>query len=416
MKPDTAHSNPERGTSEKRALYARSALAGYFFLTGAVLPVWASRIPAVKEQSGVGADELGLALLCMGVGAIITARVGGALLDRCAPRFVIAPAAVAASLCLALPGAATGPRELAVALFVLGSAHSLLNISVNTHAAFLQQPLGRPLLSSFHAFVSLGASFGALCGVVTAHADLGPLATFQAMGALLAVAALIPARALVRYTPPTADSTHGGGRVPRRPLLSPILLALGAMTMAAMLSESAVQDWSALYAQESVDASAAMAAAVFASFTVMMTVGRIMGDRLALLLGRVNLLRSGALTAVCGFALALGLPTPATVLAGFALIGLGLSCAVPQLFSAAAEIDPRHVGRNLGTVAAIGYVGPLVGAPAIGLLSAQGGVGTGLLVPVLLTGALALSAGSARRRTGAGAADTAGRGGRTGSA
>lgn len=398
MKPDTTHHNPERDTSEKRALYARSALAGYFFLTGAILPVWASRIPAVKEQSGVGADQLGLALLCMGVGAVITARVGGALLDRCAPRFVIAPAAVAASLCLALPGAATGPRELAVALFVLGTAHSLLNISVNTHAALLQQPLGRSLLSSFHACVSLGASFGALCGVVTAHAGLAPSATFQILGACLALASLIPARALLRYTPPTTEPPAREGGVPRRPELSPLLLILGAMALAAMLTETAVQDWSALYAQESVGASGAMAAAVFAAFTVTMTVGRLMGDRLVLWLGRVNLLRAGALVVLCGFSLALVLPTPATVLAGFALIGLGLSCTVPQLFSAAAEVDPRHVGRNLGTVAAIGYLGPLVGAPAIGLLSEQGGVGTGLLVPALLTCALAVGAGMARPR------------------
>jgi predicted MFS family arabinose efflux permease len=398
MKPDTAHPNPDRDTSEKRALHARSALAGYFFLTGAVIPVWASRIPAVKEQSGVGADQLGLALLAMGVGAIITARVGGALLDRCAPRFVVPPAAVAASLCLALPGAAMGPRELAAALFVLGVAHSLLNISVNTHAATLQQPLGRPLLSSFHAFVSLGASFGAVCGVVTAHIGLSPLITFQAMGALLALAALVPARALARYTPPAVDLQCGAGGSPGRLRLSPLLLTLGVLSLAAMLTESAVQDWSALYAQESVGASGAMAATAFAAFTVTMTIGRLMGDRLVLWLGRVVLLRSGALVAVVGFSLALGLPTQATVLAGFALVGLGLSCAVPQLFSAAAEIDPRRVGKNLGTVAAIGYLGPLLGAPVIGVLSEQGGVGTGLLVPVLLTVALATGASTTRRR------------------
>ncbi|XKK39707.1 hypothetical protein HFP72_02130 [Nocardiopsis sp. ARC36] len=177
--------------------------------------------------------------------------MGGALLDRCAPRFVVPPAAVAASLCLALPGAAMGPRELAAALFVLGVAHSLLNISVNTHAATLQQPLGRPLLSSFHAFVSLGASFGAVCGVVTAHVGLSPLITFQAMGALLALAALAPARALARYTPPAVDQQCGAGGSPGRLRLSPLLLTLGVLSLAAMLTESAVQDWSALYAQES---------------------------------------------------------------------------------------------------------------------------------------------------------------------
>ncbi|MBR8744355.1 MFS transporter [Nocardiopsis sp. MG754419] len=398
MSPDTAQSHPGTVAAEKQALYARSALAGYFFLTGALLPVWASRIPAVKDQAGVGADQLGLALLCMGVGAMVTARLGGALLDRCAPRFVIAPAAVAAALCLILPGTARGPQELAAALFVLGTAHSLLNVSVNTHAAVLQRPLGRSLMSSFHAFVSLGACFGALCGMFTAYAGLSPLVAFQSMGVLLALVALLPVGALVRFVPPEPRHPRPDGGAEPRPRLSPHLLLVGALVLAAMLSESAVQDWSALFAQESVGASGTFAASVFAAFTVTMTLGRLMGDRLALWLGRVNLLRSGALLVIGGFAIALGIPWPATVLLGFALVGLGLSCAVPQLFSAAAEIDPRHVGRNLGTVAAIGYLGPLVGAPVIGMLSAQFGVGTGLLLPVLLACGLALGAGVARPR------------------
>lgn len=402
MNPDTEQSNPGSPTDKKKSLYARSALVGYFFLAGALLPVWASRIPAVKEQAGVGADQLGLALLCMGVGAMITARMGGALLDRCAPRFVIAPAAVAASLCLVLPGMAEGPHELAGALFVLGVAHSLLNISVNTHAALLQRPLGRSLMSSCHAFVSLGSCFGALCGLATAYVGLDPLTAFQMVGTTLALTALLLLGALLRSSPPPPVRPRRDVEGARRIELSPCLLLLGGMALAAMLTESAVQDWSALYAQESVNASGTFAASVFATFTATMTLGRLFGDRLALGLGRVKLLRAGALVAVCGFSLALGSPWAWALPVGFALIGLGLSCAVPQLFSAAAEVDPDRVGKNLGTVAAIGYLGPLVGAPVIGVLATQKDVGTGLLLPVLLLCALALGAGVARpRRAGA---------------
>lgn len=396
MNPDTEQSNPGFSTDKKKSLYARSILVGYFFLTGALLPVWASRIPAVKEQAGVGADQLGLALLCMGLGAMIMARLGGALLDRCAPRFVIAPAGAVASLCLMLPGMADGPAELAVALFVLGVAHSLLNISVNTQAALMQRPLGRSLMSSCHAFVSLGACFGALCGLATAYVGLPPLAAFQTVGTSLAVAALLPIGSLSRFASSRPVRPIRDREKTSRWVLSPRLILLGTMVMAAMLTESAVQDWSALYAQESVNASGTFAASVFATFTVAMTIGRLFGDRLALGLGRVNLLRSGALVVVCGFALVLGVPWTWALPTGFALVGLGLSCAVPQLFSAAAEVDPDRVGRNLGTVAAIGYLGPLMGAPVIGLLATREDIGTGLLLPALLVCGLVLGAGVAR--------------------
>jgi predicted MFS family arabinose efflux permease len=400
LKPDTAHPGfgPIRGV--QRRSYIRSVLSGYFFLTGAMLPVWASRIPAVKEQSGVDAQELGLCLLCLGLGAMITARVGGALLDRCPPRYVIAPAAVVASLCLSLPGFATSALGLGAALFTLGVAHSLLNVSLNTQVAQLQGPAGRSHLSTFHAFVSLGASFGALCGVVSAYAGLDPLLTFQVAGAAFALAALAAVGTLLRHCPSPEPVVARDQPTARGFALSPLLLLLGGMSFAAMLTETAVQDWGALFVQESLNSSGTFAASAFAVFTAAMTVGRFLGDRLVLAMGRVNLLRFGALAVASGFAVCIGIPWPSTILAGFALIGLGLANVVPQVFSAASEVDPRRVGKNLGTVVAIGYMGPLLGAPLIGTIAAMGDVGSGLLLPLSLMCVLALCASAARSRRG----------------
>lgn len=400
MKPDTPKTHARNpGSRAAEARRARTALAAYFFITGALLPVWASRIPAVTAQTGVGPDTLGIALLGLGVAATVTARAGGAVLDRVGPRLAVVPAAFAASAALVLPGTATGAAHLTAALIVLGICQSFLNVCVNTQAAHLQKAQGRSMLSTFHAFVSIGGCAGALTGVASTRLGLDPLTTFQVGGLALAVLALGAARPLLRGMPPTepaARPTSGSPTAegPRfRPSTSPMVLLLGGLALAGVLAESAVQDWSALFAQQSVGASETMAATAFAAFTVAMACGRLMGDRLSLLLGRTLLVRSGAVTAFAGFALALSVPfTPAT-LAGFSLVGLGLSCVVPQILSAAADLDPDRVGRNMGTVASIGYVGPLVGSPVIGAVASHGGVGAGLLLPAGLMVVLALSTG-----------------------
>ncbi|WP_017614624.1 MFS transporter [Nocardiopsis salina] len=397
MNPDTPKTHDRNaGSRAAEARRARTALAAYFFVTGALLPVWASRIPAVTAQAGVGPDALGIALLGLGVAAAATARAGGAVLDRLGPRLAVVPAALTASTALVLPGTASGPVALTASLVVLGTCQSFLNVCVNTQAAHLQRFQGRSMLSTFHAFVSVGGCAGALTGVASTHLGLDPLTTFQAAGLALAALALGAARPFLRGMPRTEGAPRGaraGGGPRFRPSASPMVLLLGGLALAGVLAESAVQDWSALFTQQSVGAGETMAGSAFAAFTVAMACGRLMGDRLALLLGRTLLVRAGAATALGGFVLALSMPFAPATLAGFSLVGLGLSCVVPQILSAAADLDPDRVGRNMGTVASIGYIGPLVGSPIIGAVASHSGVGAGLVLPAGLMVVLALSAG-----------------------
>lgn len=402
MKPDTPHTRfrPRPGSEQRRLALARVALTGYFFAAGAILPVWASRIPAVKERTGVDTDELGVALLALGLGALVTMRLVGGVLDRFGARHIIAPAAVAAASALVLPGLARGFGELAAALFVLGSAHSLLNVSVNTQAAHLQRVWGRPILASFHAFVSLGGCVGAVTGVITSRVGLDVPTTFQTVSVLLVVLALALLVPLLVLLPAERRIRAPGGKRPPRWSTPPRILFLGMLALSGMLAESAVQDWSALYSREAVNASDTMAATAFAVFTLMMTLGRLAGDRLTLLTGPVTLTRGGALLAAVGLSTALAVPHQGTILVGFGLVGVGLSCVVPQIIGSAADHDPTRVGRNLGSVSMIGYLGPLLGAPCIGALAGYGGLAVGLALPVLLMLVIAAGAGALRPRRG----------------
>ncbi|QUX27040.1 MFS transporter [Nocardiopsis akebiae] len=400
MEPDTPHTGTHTNGTARAPVRDRAVLGFYFFAIGMLMAVWASRIPAVTVQTGSSSGEMGVALLALALGAVTAMLLSGRLLDRFGPTRFVPLSAAASGLALVLPGHVSGHRELAAVLFLFGASHALLNISANAQATHLQRARGRPIMASFHALASLGACFGAVMGMLAAQARLDALTTFQVACVLIVAPAcgLYPVlTSLMPAYPRVPGSGKGPKRGPRLP--SRRIVLLGALAMSCMLAEGAAQDWSALFTREILGGSETAAAGTFAAFTVAMTVGRLVGDRMTRLLGPVTLVRSGSLLAACGLGLAVAVPHTVTAPAGFALMGIGLSCVMPQVFTAAADYEPAKAGRHLCTVSAFGYCGPLIGPPGIGALAERAGLSWGLLLPIALILVVAAKAGALRPPT-----------------
>jgi hypothetical protein len=94
--------------------------------------------------------------------------------------------------------------------------------------------------------------------------------------------------------------------------------------------------------------------------------------------------RTGSLLAATGMALALLIPWAPLAISGFGLVGAGLSCVFPLVISAAGRSRAPSSGQAIAAVATCGYVGFLVGPPAIGLLAQAAGLRAALLLIVAL--------------------------------
>ena len=112
-----------------------------------------------------------------------------------------------------------------------------------------------------------------------------------------------------------------------------------------------------------------VAAAGYAVFSAAMTIGRLSGDWLTVRVGRVRLMRIGAVLAAAGLSAALLIGTVPAALAGFVCVGAGFSVAVPLVFSAAGRLDSRSAGPGLAAVTTAGYLGFLAGPPIIGFVA-----------------------------------------------
>jgi predicted MFS family arabinose efflux permease len=373
---------------------ARVAVYLLFFLAGAAIGTWTARIPAIKQGLGLSDGRFSLALLAIAAGAVVGMQAVGRLVDRYGSSRVMLPAALLQGVVLVLPAYAVNLGTLAAALFGFGVVHGVLDVSMNANAVEVERAWGRPIMSSFHAVFSVGGFAGAAAGGLFAHLSLSPAVTFASVGVVVAALAAWAAAWALRSRP--APVSHEKGvrvRLPKGTFF------LGVLGFCCLVGEGAAADWSSVYLREDLAASAGFAAAGYAAFSIMMTAGRLAGDRLAARFGPVALVRGCGVLAAVGLGLALLVGHPVAAVAGFGCFGAGLSCIVPQVFSAAGHRDPAFAGRALARVASIGYLGFLSGPVLIGGLAELTGLPPALAVPSLLAAFVALTATALRVRT-----------------
>src|SRR5215207_3848373 len=140
------------------------AATALFVLDGAVFGTWAARVPDVADRVGAGHGALGVALLCLSLGALVCMRVTGTLCARFGAGPVAATAGVAVSGSAVLPGFVSTVPALCAALFVFGGATGVVNVAANAVGVQVEARVGRPILSGLHAGFSFGGLAGALVG------------------------------------------------------------------------------------------------------------------------------------------------------------------------------------------------------------------------------------------------------------
>jgi len=332
-----------------------------FFIAGFGMASWAPMVPFVKLRAGVDERVLGLLLLCLGVGSIVTMPVAGALAGRAGCRLVIVVSAVL--LCLALPLLATWDSLplLVATLLVFGAAIGSIDVAMNTQAIIVERASGRPMMSGFHGLYSLGGIAGAVGMTALLSVGASPL------GAVLCVVAGIVV-ALAAATPHLL--AHGGGREgPAFALPRGIVLFIGILCFICFLAEGAVLDWGAVFLTSVRGMNPAFAGLGYAAFAAAMTIGRFSGDQLVQRLGDRSMIVRGGFCAALGFTLAALGPSWPVVLTGYALVGAGCSNIVPVLFTAAGRQRRMPENVAVAAVTTLGYAGILAGPAAIGFVA-----------------------------------------------
>lgn len=355
-----------------------------FLCEAVVLTSIFPRFPDLKEALALDHAQLGLSLLGLPLGTLLSLVLAGGLVDRLGTRRASLIGISLVAISMVLPTLAVSMMALFVALFVVGLSLALIEIGMNVDADRVEKWVSKPIMSSCHGFWSVGALIGTGLGALCAGMGISPLQQIMIISPIFGIAGIliIQLRTPIPVPPPSAQLAPTFA-LPTRALLGVAVFAVGLQ-----MSEGAAFDWSGIYMREVVGANATFIGMAYFSFTLPMAIGRFFGDHFRTVLGPVRLARITTLIGCLGL-LILGLTETAigSILA-WSLVGLGASMAFPLAVTAAAERDDRPAAVNVASVFLVAFTAFVIGPPLIGFVSKLVGLQNGLmaLLPFCILG------------------------------
>lgn len=360
------------------------AVAAMFFLNGALIGAWGSRIPSFVAEFDLTPLALGLLLLCIALGALVGFPLAGRMSDErgAALSSLVLGGLYVLSLLL-IPFAPT-IAVLALCLAFFGFAHGAQDVTMNAWAAEVEKHMGRAVMSSFHAVWSFGAGAGALSGWAAIKFGLSTETHFFVLS--LAVGAIFLPLGNIGWQSPRTVQENG----PRFALPKGGLLLVGLVAFSTTVGEGAMLDWSALVLHDAKNVSEAQAPLGYFVFSVAMVATRLAGSIIVQVIGPVNAVRMSGASALVGAVIVLVSTSLPVALVGFVFFGLGYAMIFPLAVSRAASDPDLSPGRAIASVAVLGYSGILVGPPLIGFVAQVTSL-NGSLVLLAILGAVTVA-------------------------
>lgn len=364
----------------------RYAVLSFFLAQGLCFSSWASRIPDVKAMFDVyDVFYWGLVLFLIPVGKFVAIPLAGFLVSRLGSRVMVQASVFGYALSLFLIGAVSSIYALGVCLFSFGVFWNMCDISLNTQGIVIERLFGRTIMASFHGGWSLAACLGAVIGFFMIMAGVPPFIHFSVSALLILLIILCGRRYLQddrvrQFEEVEVKEEKGQKETPallsfiRKPEL--ILIQFGLAGLFGLIVESAMFDWSGLYFESVLQVPKSLQIG-FLVFMVMMTVGRFLANWAYGRLGKQRVLQLAGAFIFIGFFVSalLGGVFDNMILKvivnslGFMLVGLGISCVVPTIYSLVGAKSHTPVGIALTILSSISFVGSLIAPVLIGAIS-----------------------------------------------
>lgn len=372
-----------------------------FASNGAIFAALLPWYPVLTLRLGLSPVEFGFIVASFAVGAIVSSALPARLIARFGPVPVSIAGTVVLAAAIGLAPWATTGWMLAACLFVAGFSDAIVDVAQNVAGIRVQDAVGRSILSSMHAFWSLGgvASGAISTAAAAAGADMRlHLGLMAVTGALLvAVGASMAAR---RAASPAPRTPVEPGMSPARPAwrrVAVIALPLVVIAICGTMVEDVANNWAALAGTQLGGLSTSVAGLAFTVVIGAQCIGRLTGDLLIGRFGRARVARvGGALIAVGGLALVLDLGSAGVLFVALAAVGYGSATLVPSAFSAAAELPGVSEGAGVTIISWLMRLGFLFTSPLIGSVAEVAGLRWGLAVLVVIGALTAVLAAALR--------------------
>ena len=368
-------------------IYAQHRIYACFFLFGVALGACLSRLPDLQEKLGITHGELGLTLIGMSIGSLISLTFSAPLLDRLGAQVTCLVTVLGTALLFALIPFMPVAQGVFAVLFGVGLLAGAMEIKVNVETDRLEAQYNRAFMSRAHGFWSLGFFVTAL--VAAGVRQLGIAMEWHLAGAALFVLAVGLFMILGMTDAPKRPSGHQG----KTPLIAfPTwgLLPLCIIGMAAFLIEGAGVDWSAVYMRYVFAVAPLIGGLGLTLFTFCMAMARLFVGPVVEKAGPRFVATAMLAIAAVGALLVSLAPMPWVALVGFGMLGAGCSAVYPLAVSAAAQRTDRPSAVNVAALGQISFVVFFLAPPLLGFVAQYFGIRSSYLVilPIIALGLL----------------------------
>lgn len=341
----------------------RISVGAMFFMHGLCFASWASRIPSIQQNLNLSSAQLGGLLFILPTGFFLSLPVAGWLVSKAGSKKIVIISGVCYSVALACIGWSDNIFELILCLFSFGFFGNLLNISINTQAINVEALSKKTLMASFHGMWSVAGFAGAAIGSGMIGLGVTPFLHFILINIFFLLVIGFSSSSLV-------SKDHGVNE--KRPIFSlpdKSILSLGIIAFCSMMVEGAMFDWSGMYFLDVVKVEKELTGIGYTTFMIAMAGMRFIADRLSNRFGLKRMLQLSGIVTAGGLSMAVSFPTLLTSLLGFFMIGIGVSSVVPLVYSEVGKSKTLSPGVALSAVSSLGFMGLLIGPPAIGFIA-----------------------------------------------
>lgn len=379
------------------------AVAGLFAVNGALVGGVGATLPAMRVRLGVDPGGLAVLLVSLAAAALVSMQIGGRLADSIGARKVVLPALALLIAGVVFLGLAPTLPVAAAAAAVAGLGNGAMDVSMNALGVRVEQAREKPVMSRLHASFSIGNLVAAGAVLLVARLAGGGASVVTPALLTLSVMSVVAGLFISRHVPPGSRVVHPAAGVSSVPPPAPrrripvFALLLGAMAFSFGLAEGTAIDWSSVHVTDVAGVDPSRGALGLVAVSSFMILIRLFGDRAVARFGRANVVRFGGLAAAGGYLVTLVGQSLPLLLAGWALVGLGVGMIAPQVYAVAGHAGG---GRMLAIVVTFGYGAFLVGPAIVGALIRAVGIQDAMAFPLVLSGVLvALSPVLSRSRS-----------------
>src|SRR5690606_18432026 len=324
---------------------------------------WAIYIPTVKDKLGIDKADLGVAIFFLALGVFVIFPMAARIIDWLGVGKATWYGVLFSCVAALLPLLAPNYYSLMGALFLLGASNGITDIAMNTLVTEIEKEDKQNFMSASHGFFSLGGVLAGLGSFLILAIDNPALHMLYAVVLVFVVNLIFLKHYKHIVSAPVEKQSFS------LKLFKPLFI-LGILSFMVMGGEGAIVDWSGLYLQEVSMAPETLIGTGFLGFSVMMTLGRFLGDSISARIGPIKIVALGAAISVIGYLFVLTAQTYISIM-GFAFVGLGFSVIIPELFRIGGTVKGIESAKGVSFIAGTGYSGFLVGPVLLGFIAEQ---------------------------------------------